>query len=89
MATDIREAGPEVPPPAYDASSEDSKKDGYTKEAVEDVEGNLDDESLDVARDRAETTELTPAEAFKWNVDGDESPCKLFASLQVVLWTPC
>ena len=26
--------------------------------------------------DRAELTELTPVEAFKWNVEGDQSPCR-------------
>lgn len=27
--------------------------------------------------DRAELTELTPVEAFKWSVEGDQSPCML------------
>lgn len=27
--------------------------------------------------DRAELTELTPVEAFKWSVEGDQSPCRL------------
>lgn len=27
--------------------------------------------------DRAELTELTPVEAFTWNVEGDQSPCEL------------
>jgi hypothetical protein len=27
--------------------------------------------------DRAELTELTPVEAFTWNVEGDQSPCRL------------
>jgi hypothetical protein len=26
--------------------------------------------------DRTELTELTPVEAFKWNVEGDQSPCR-------------
>jgi hypothetical protein len=26
--------------------------------------------------DRSELTELTPVEAFKWNVEGDQSPCR-------------
>ena len=26
--------------------------------------------------DRAELTELTPVEAFKWSVEGDQSPCR-------------
>ena len=26
--------------------------------------------------DRSELTELTPVEAFKWNVEGDQSPCE-------------
>lgn len=76
MAIDIHEVGAESPPPSYDASSQTSKKDDLTKETVVDVEGNLDHESEEMIRDRAEATELTPAEAFRWNVDGDESPCK-------------
>lgn len=27
--------------------------------------------------DRAELTELTPVEAFTWNVEGDQSPCRV------------
>lgn len=27
--------------------------------------------------DRGELTELTPVEAFKWSVEGDQSPCML------------
>lgn len=77
MATDTLEVGSEAPPPAYDASSDNaSKKDDITKETVVDVEGNKDSETDSMIRDRAEATELTPVEAFKWNVDGDQSPCK-------------
>lgn len=76
MAVDIHEAGSESPPPAYDANSQNSKKDDLAKETVVDVEGNLDNDSEEMIRDRAEATELTPVEAFKWNVEGDESPCK-------------
>lgn len=25
--------------------------------------------------DRGEVTEITPVEAFQWNVEGDQSPC--------------
>lgn len=76
MAIDIQNVGSESSHPAYDTSSQASKKDDLTKEAVVDVEGNLDNDSEEMIRDRAEATELTPAEAFKWNVEGDESPCK-------------
>lgn len=77
MANDILQVGSESPPPAYNISSDALKKDDLTKETVVDVEGNKDSETESMIRDRAEATELTPVEAFKWNVDGDQSPCKL------------
>lgn len=43
---------------------------------VSDVEGNIDTDDTKIPFCRAEKTELTPAEAFRWNVDGDQSPCK-------------
>lgn len=76
MAIDIHEVGSDSPPPSYDAGSQVSKKDDLTKETVVDVEGNSDNDSEQMIRDRAEATELTPVEAFKWNVEGDESPCR-------------
>lgn len=75
MATDIHQVGTESPP-GYDANSDTSNKDEIARETVADVEGNKDSESEKIIRDRAEATELTPAEAFKWSVDGDQSPCK-------------
>lgn len=77
MGTDTLEVGSESPPPVYNASSDTFKKDDLSKETVVDVEGNKDSETEGMIRDRAEATELTPVEAFKWNVDGDQSPCKL------------
>lgn len=78
MATDIHQVS-SASPPSYDgASSDASRKDDITKkEAVVDVEGNDNDgESDKIPKDRAEATELTPLEALKWNVDGDQSPCE-------------
>lgn len=83
MAIDIHEVGSESPPPSYDGASQVSKKDDFTKETVVDVEGNSDNDSEQMIRDRAEATELTPVEAFKWNVEGDESPCKNFEIVPV------
>jgi hypothetical protein len=36
---------------------------------------------------RSDRTELTPVEAFKWSVEGDQSPCN-FNSIQYV-WSLC
>lgn len=47
----------------------DVEADAYVKGDVENEEGH----SL---IERAEKTELTPVEAFRWNVDGDQSPCE-------------
>lgn len=35
-----------------------------------------EESSYDGPLDRSEMVELTPMEAFKWNVEGDQSPCE-------------
>ena len=35
-------------------------------------------------QDRGELTELTPVEAFKWSVEGDQSPCMLFYASDIL-----
>jgi hypothetical protein len=73
MATDIHQVGSENPP-----SSEKDRVDEKNTAVTSDVEGNFDDDSKRLVADRAEATELTPVEAFKWNVEGDQSPCKAY-----------
>lgn len=80
MATEIHNIGDESPP-AYPASVDEKKPDAITRADVVDVEGSLDEEGKRLIADRAEATELTPVEAFKWNVEGDQSPCKLLLIL--------
>lgn len=46
-------------------------KDVTEVQSSSDVEADEDEKALY----RAEKTELTPVEAFTWNVEGDESPC--------------
>lgn len=76
MAAEIHQVGSESPT-AYAASVDEKKKqDAISRVDVMDPEGSLDEEGKRLIADRAEATELTPAEAFKWNVDGDQSPCK-------------
>lgn len=75
MATEIHQVGSETPP-----SSEKDRIDEKNTAISEDVEGNSDEESKRLMADRAEATELTPVEAFKWNVEGDQSPCMLIES---------
>lgn len=75
MATEIHQIGSETPP-----SSEKDRIDEKNTVISEDVEGNFDEESKRLVADRAEATELTPVEAFKWNVEGDQSPCMLSGS---------
>lgn len=72
MATDIHQVGSEIP-----SSSEKSPIDEKDTVATGDIEGNFEDDSKRLVPDRAEATELTPVEAFKWDVEGDQSPCKL------------
>lgn len=75
MATDIHQVG-DSSPPAYPASVDEKKQDAIANADAVDVEGSIDEESKRLVADRAEATELTPVEAFKWNVEGDQSPCK-------------
>lgn len=72
MATGIHQVGLETPP-----ISEKDRIDEKNTVATSDIEGNFDDDGKQLVADRAEATELTPVEAFKWNVEGDQSPCKL------------
>lgn len=82
MATEIYQVGSESPR-AADGRPIDEKKDGLVQaDATSDLEGNSDEESKRIALDRAEATELTPVEAFKWNVEGDQSPCECSAENQ-------
>jgi hypothetical protein len=41
-----------------------------------DLEAEFRDHDPKAWSNRTERTELTPVEAFKWNVDGDQSPCR-------------
>ena len=50
----------------------DIEADGY-------IDGEAGMEKEDLPIYRAEKTELVPAEAFKWNVEGDQSPCKILS----------
>lgn len=73
MATEIHQVGSETP-----SSSEKGHIDEKNAVTTSDVEGNFEDDSKRLVPDRAEATELTPVEAFKWNVEGDQSPCMPF-----------
>ena len=57
-------------------SPSNSEEKDFIKANLADVEGNIDADDTKVPLYRPEETELTPAEAFRWNVDGDQSPCK-------------
>jgi hypothetical protein len=58
-------------------SSEVLEKSSYvTKSQPADLEAEANDHDSNLLPNRAEQTELTPVEAFKWNVEGDESPCR-------------
>lgn len=81
MATEIHEARPESSPSDKSYPVQDSKEKDVVRTDTVDVEGSLNNESKEFLKDRAEATELTPTEAFKWNVDGDQSPCT-FRSLR-------
>lgn len=77
MATEIHEVGRGSPPAYEPHRAEDPKKEeDIVGAAVVDLEGSFGNDSKEALRDRAEATELTPAEAFRWNVEGDQSPCK-------------
>lgn len=81
MATEIHQVGSEAPP-----LSEKDRIDEKNTAISEDIEGNSDEESKRLVADRAEATELTPVEAFKWNVEGDQSPCRLSRIPLLSVW---
>lgn len=65
--------------------SRDPEKQGAVHTNGSDIEAaasSKSNEGVDSADDsefllhRPDKTELTPAEALKWNVDGDQSPCE-------------
>lgn len=72
--TEIHQVGSETP-----TASEKDRVNEKNNFVTSDVEGNFDDDNKHLVPDRAEATELTPVEAFKWNVEGDQSPCKLIS----------
>jgi hypothetical protein len=67
-------------------SSKDPSKDPTISEAptadIESEHNSHDPKEFQYKADRGELTELTPVEAFKWNVEGDQSPCVLADSLK-------
>ncbi len=65
----------EAAPSSPSDSILDEKKD-VIGSTVKDIEADRDSkEDRRNLVDRAERTELTPVEAFEWNVEGDQSPC--------------
>lgn len=67
-------------------SNHEDEKDEYSKEkeilpsykvATQDVEfGEEEIDEKQILMAQAQDKELTPNEAFKWNVEGDQSPCE-------------
>ena len=56
-------------------SSEVLEKSSYvTKSQPADLEAEVNDHDSNLLPNRAEQTELTPVEGFKWDVEGDELP---------------
>lgn len=51
-----------------------------TKDTIEPYVADLEGEGYEAEKqklvEKAEAVELIPNEAFTWNVDGDQSPCK-------------
>ena len=65
--------------PYYDSKDEEIvQTDMLDIEANAYVDGEYDADERKGLVDRSEVTELTPVEAFKWNVEGDQSPCKYY-----------
>jgi hypothetical protein len=53
-----------------------SKRTHVSESQTPDLEAEVRDHDPKTWSNRTERTELTPVEAFKWNVDGDQSPCR-------------
>ena len=82
MASEIQQVNLEQDRhPHATESEDDSEKKDVVRTDISDIEadayagGNSSDDNKTLLR-RADRTELTPAEAFKWDVHGDQSPCR-------------
>jgi hypothetical protein len=79
MATEIHPAGrvsAELPgTPPSDLDTKDNTKDNI-EPYVADLEGEGYEAEKEKLVHQAEAVELTPQQAFAWNVDGDQSPCE-------------
>lgn len=74
MAAEIQQVDSDHSSQVFSPSNSEEKD--VIQANLTDVEGNIDADDTKVPLYRSEETELTPAEAFRWNVDGDQSPCK-------------
>lgn len=88
-ATEIREANSNSPSPV--ASLFEKEKDAIRADVSSDIEAEAylegeDDSKVPLAR--ADKTELTPVEAFTWDVTGDQSPCESIRGAAIDLIKP-
>lgn len=47
------------------------------------IDGEAETDKKTIPLYRAEKTELVPVEAFKWNVEGDQSPCEILLKISL------
>jgi len=85
MATEIHQISSVPPNPVSSIHNDIKEKDAIEISSDIEAEAYLEGEDdSKVPLQRAERTELTPVEAFTWNVDGDQSPCKSFLKMMVI-----
>lgn len=78
MASEIQQVPSDNSSTEKVSQTEDEKIN--TKDTIEPYVADLEGEGYEAEKqklaEKAEAKELIPNEAFTWNVDGDQSPCK-------------
>lgn len=67
-----------------EVQSQSTKLPGLEERQTMDLEAEDSNQDPGDKLYRSEQTEITPVEALKWNVDGDESPCMLLIKSNAV-----
>lgn len=88
MASEVHSIN-EINQPSQGDGSSKEKNDVSTTTRLDDIEadasceGDADINEREKLVQQVDKKELTPVEAFKWNVEGDQSPCKHY---DVQIW---
>lgn len=80
MSAQISHISSDSPDDENDFRHSDKQHEAGTKDKIDPFVADLEGEGLEFEkqklREKVEAVELIPTEAFQWNVEGDQSPCK-------------